>query len=230
MISDHSITVRIFRSVTSGSLVLALASRTKETCSNITAGSRIITFLKPGDYLAADRSGIAYAFRQSVAWSLLESCTSCLTRLVSSIIKDPAIRESRFSAAPGWLKRARVEAAAVNRKDIMLFSVFFLAVFFAARFLLLKVFPDGDLNSPWSAGPLLCIVLAWLSSMLRTKDVSTERGSSNRGRGLFEKAVSPAVWIFGRGAILIRFFIVSLFRLVNRRPPPVEGGDFNDAE
>ncbi|HUU26459.1 MAG TPA: hypothetical protein VM123_01480 [archaeon] len=225
MIVEHSLAARFFRLIYSGSLFARLWRSICEVCLRVARGSRVAALVsrvpplfKVEDYLyqeAGDLLEVAKAAR-TYKW-VSRQFSSEARRLkeikISSLLTDSSLG-SRLLIL--WQDREKI----LTSKNTMLFALIFLAVFYVTRFLLLKLFPAGDLLTPWSAGLIISVFLVLL--LIQLRPLTQQAG--HRDRGLSDHLASVFLNAFYRVVLLSKFIKTAVLKLFLPRKVPVEGG------
>ena len=198
-ILKNSATAHFLKKVSYGSRFLALADSLVETVPKIIAGSRVVSFFKVRDYLEVDSKPLASLLKNAKIYRRTHNLVLPCIHRVRSWIKALHLDQSELVSWTAGRKRQREEI--LTRRNILVFGLVFLGVFYILRFLLLTFIPQGDFRISWSAGLLLTLVLIVILLQLAPKNNSPSRTGSgpgliqNTGSLFIRLAVNSKRWL-----------------------------------
>ena len=185
-ILKNSATAHFLKKVSDSSRFLALAGSLAGTVAKIIAGSWLVSFFKVRDYLDVDSKPLVSLMKNAKIYRKTHSLILPCIHRVRSWIKALHLDRSELVSWTEERKRQREEI--LTRRNVFVFGLAFLAVFYILRFLLLSFIPQGDFRISWSAGLLLTLLLIVILLQLAPKNNSSSRTGS--GPGLIQNAGS----------------------------------------
>ena len=178
-ILKNSATAHFLKKVSLGSRFLALAGSIAGTAHKIIAENRLVSLFKVGDYLDVDSEPLASMLKNAKIYRKTHDLILPCIHRVRSWIKALHLDRSELVSWTEERKRQREEI--LTRRNIFVFGLAFLAVFYILRFLLLSFIPQGDFRISWSAGLLLTLLLIVILLQLAPKNNSSSRTDSGPG-------------------------------------------------
>jgi len=199
-IVKNSATVHFFKKVSGGSRFLAFASSSAGTVRKIIAGSRLVSFFKVGDYLDVDSKPLVYPLKNAIIYRRAHDLGLPVIHRVRSRIKKLHLDQSRLVSWTAVRKPQREEI--LSRRNILVFGLAFLGVFYILRFLLLSFIPQSDFRISWSAGLLLTLMLILILLQLAP---GKDADSPDYGPGVIQNAGRIFIRLAGSLKRSIRF-------------------------
>ncbi|RLB12327.1 MAG: hypothetical protein DRG82_17210 [Deltaproteobacteria bacterium] len=149
---------------------------------NTVEGSRVVAWLRVGDYLNEDKSQLFSACRSARTYRWIAKLASVL----KARVEKAAVRYKLADSIGGsrLVQYLNLNRIVLNRRGILFFLVVFLIAFYSCRFMLLKLFPGSEYYVPPSSGLVLAVLLGMLLVQLRP---GGERPDDS-GRGILESA------------------------------------------
>lgn len=192
----NSTAVNSIKKMARGSRFLALLASLAGALTRIIAGSRIVSFLKVGDYLDVDSKPLASWLKNAEIYRRTSHLAGACTRRIRSWIENLHLDRSELVSRTAAKGQDRQEI--LTRRNILFFALAFLAAFYILRSLLIAFIPQGDFRISWSAGLLLTLMLVVILLQLAPANkTSSPEGSGagviqNTGKILLRLALSFA--------------------------------------
>ena len=157
----------------------------------VIAGSRVVSFLKVGDYLDVDSKPLASLVKNAENYRRTYNLVTPRLHRVRFWIKNLHLDQSEMVSLIEGIKRQREKL--LTRRNILFFGLVFLAAFYILRFLLLAFIPDNDYRISWSTGLLLTLMLIVLLLQLAPKNNTSSSPSS--GAGVIQNTGRFFIWL-----------------------------------
>ena len=190
-ILENSASVHLLKKLSSGSRFLALAGSSAGMIHRIIAGSRVVSFLKVGDYLDVDSKTLASLVKNAESYRRTYKLVTPRLHRVRFWIKNLHLDQSEMVSLIEGIKRQREKL--LTRRNILFFGLVFLAAFYILRFLLLAFIPDNVYRISWSTGLLLTLMLIVLLLQLAPKNNTSSSPSS--GAGVIQNTGRFFIWL-----------------------------------
>jgi len=121
---------------------------------------RLFPHLLVGDYLGRDSAPLVKTFGQSLVYRFVDKVTSRalkMTKALAAMVFQPwGLTLSLLSGL--WSASAR----GGRKRSTAVIVLLYAAAFYTLRWILLRLFPEADVYSSWSAGIILAVLLAVL--------------------------------------------------------------------